>query len=140
MPSFSFATSMMRRGLETCAMQERVRMLSDYDQRHWSVAELCRRYGVSRDTFYEWRTRRDSGGPQWFMDRSHAPHCCPHRTDPALAESIVSLRRRFPHLGPRKLLALLQRRHPEGEWPAASTIGDILKQAGLIAPTKRRRR
>jgi transposase InsO family protein len=125
---------------ETCAMQERVRMLSDYDQGHWSVSELCRRYGVCRATFYEWRMRRQSGDPQWFTDRSHAPHRCPHRTEPALAESIVSLRRKFPHLGPRKLLVLLRRRHPEADWPAASTIGDILKQTGLIAPAKRRRR
>ena len=125
---------------ETCAMQERIRMLSDYDQGHWSVSELCRRFGVCRDTFYEWRKRRQSGDPQWFVDRSHAPHHCPHQTDPALAESIVSLRRKFPYLGPRKLLALLQRRHPEADWPAASTIGDVLKQAGLIAPVRRRRR
>jgi transposase InsO family protein len=115
-------------------------MLSDYDQGHWSVLELCRRYGVCRDTFYEWRGRRESGDPQWFMDHSHAPHHCPHRTEPALAEGIVSLRRKFPHLGPRKLLAVLQRDHPEADWPAASTIGDILKQAGLIAPVRRRRR
>ena len=95
---------------ETCAMQERVRMLSDYDQGHWSVLELCRRYGVCRDTFYEWRRRREGGDPQWFMDRSHAPHHCPHQTEEVVAESIVSLRRKFPHLGPRKLLALLSRR------------------------------
>ena len=30
------------------------------------------------------RKRRDSGDPHWFIDRSHAPHHCPHRTDPGL--------------------------------------------------------
>jgi transposase InsO family protein len=126
--------------LETCRMEERIRMLSDYETGNWNVSELCRRYGVCRDTFYDWRKRRDSGDPHWFIDRSHAPHHCPHRTDPGLVETIVSLRRRFPHLGPRKLLAMLERRHPENCWPAASTIGDILQQAGQIAPTKRRRK
>lgn len=121
-------------------MQERVRMLSDYESGNWSVSELCRRFGVCRDTFYAWRARRESGAPDWFADRSHAPQRCPQRTDPALVETIVSLRRRFPHLGPRKLLALLERRHPGSDWPAASSIGDILKQAGLITPVKRRRR
>ncbi|WP_249225537.1 integrase core domain-containing protein [Tardiphaga alba] len=115
-------------------------MLSDYASGNWSVTELCRRYGIGRDTFYEWRRRRDSGVGDWFVDRSHAPLQCPHRTDPARVESIVALRRRFPHLGPRKLLAILERRHPEQAWPAASTIGDLLKQAGLIAPVRRRRR
>ena len=47
--------------LETCRMEERVRMLSDYETGNWSVSELCGRYGVCRDTFYEWRRRRASG-------------------------------------------------------------------------------
>ena len=126
--------------LETCRMEECVGMLLEYASGNWSVTELCRRYGVSRDTFYEWRKRRDSGDAKWFADRSHAPLQCPHRTDRARVETIVALRRRFPHMGPRKLLALLERRHSGQEWPAASTIGDLLKQAGLITPQKRRRR
>ena len=126
--------------VETCRMEERVRMLSDHASGNWSVTELCRRYGVSRDTFYDWRARRDSGAEDWFLDRSHAPLRCPHRTDPMLTETIVALRRKFPHMGPRKLLALLERQHPGDAWPAASTIGDLLKQAGLVTPVKRRRR
>ncbi len=74
------------------------------------------------------------------MDHSHAPLHCSHATAAALKDEVVSLRRRFPHLGPRKLLVILGRRAPEVRWPAASTIGDILKEAGLIAPVKRRRR
>jgi transposase InsO family protein len=126
--------------LETCRMEERIRMLSDYETGNWSISDLCGRYGVCRDTFYEWRNRRRSGQRDWFMDRSHAPAHCPHKTDEAVVNAVVSLRRRFPHLGPRKLLAVLERRAPEREWPAASTIGDLLKRAGLITPTKRRRR
>ena len=125
---------------ETCRVEERVRMLSDYETGNWSVSDLCRRYGVCRDTFYEWRKRRESGGPNWFVDRSHAPLHCPHETAGTLADAIVSLRKRFPHLGPRKLLAILERQAPETCWPAASTMGGILKQAGLITPIKRRRR
>jgi transposase-like protein len=112
---------------ETCRMEERVRMLSDYDTGNWSVSDLCRRYGVCRDTFYEWRRRRQGGEQDWFLDRSHAPSHCPHETNQALADAIISLRRRFPHLGPRKLLVILGRQAPETCWPVASTIGDILK-------------
>lgn len=125
---------------ETCRMEERIRMLSDYETGNWSVSELCRRYGVCRDTFYEWRRRREGGRADWFMDRSHAPLHCPHATAAELRDAVISLRRRFPHLGPRKLLAMLKRRAPETCWPAASTIGDFLKRAGLIAPVRRRRR
>ena len=125
---------------ETCRMEERVRMLLDYETGNWSVTELCARYGVCRDTFYDWQKRREIGAGDWFVDRSHAPFHRPHETEASLKGEIVSLRRRFPHLGPRKLLRMLERRDPETCWPAASTIGGILKQAGLIAGGKRRRR
>ena len=92
----------------------------------------------SRDTFYEWRRRRDSGAEDWFVDSSHGPHHCPQRTVSALVATIVDLQRRFPHMGPRKLLAIL-RRKASGELVAsASTIGGLLKQAGPIAPVRRR--
>ena len=115
---------------ETCRMEERVGMLAEYDSGHWSVSELCRRRGVSRDTFYAWRARRASGEADWFCDRPHSTLSCPHRTDEGLEAEIVAVRRRFTHLGPRKLLAMLARRAPETDWSAASTIGDILKRAG----------
>jgi putative transposase len=124
---------------ETCRMEERVRMLADYDTGNWSVSDLCRRYGVCRDTFYEWRQRRERGAADWFVARSHAPLHCPHATDPALADAVIALRRRLPHFGPRKLLWKLKREAPATPWPAASTIGDILKQAGLVTPVKKPR-
>jgi transposase InsO family protein len=121
-------------------MEERIQMLSDYDTGNWSVTELCRRYGVCRDTFYEWRRRRESGDRRWFEDGSHAPQHCPHATADELKEVILRVRRQFEYMGPRKLLAKLRAEQPEVAWPAASTIGDILKRGGLITPVKRRRR
>jgi transposase-like protein len=125
---------------ETCRMEERARMLAGYDTGNWSVSELSRRNGVCRDTFYEWHRRRASGTSDWFTDRSHAPLHCPHETDAALKDAIVALRQRFPHLGPRKLLSKLKRQATEMGWPAASTVGAILRQAGLITAVKRRQR
>jgi transposase InsO family protein len=125
---------------ETCRMEQRIRMLSEYETRNWSVSELCRRYRICRDTFYEWRSRKAAGDPEWFKDRSHAPLHCPQTTAGAIAEKVIAARRRFPYLGPRKLLAVLEREAPEMAWPAASTIGELLKRAGLVAPIKRRRR
>lgn len=37
------------------------------------------------------------------------------------------------------MLAVLRRRRPDGPWPAASTVGDILRRAGLVRPRRRRR-
>ncbi len=112
----------------------------EHESGNWSVSELCRRHGVCRDTFYEWCKRKQSGDPEWFRIRSHAPLQCRQTTDKAIAAKVIAARRRFPYMGPRKLLAVLDREAPELAWPAASTIGSILKRAGLVAPVKRRRR
>ncbi len=124
---------------ETSRMEERIRMFLEYESGNWCVSELCRRHGISRDTFYEWRKRKLGGDAEWFKDRSHAPHQCRQTTDEAIAAKVIAARQRFPYLGPRKLLALLDRQAPEVEWPAASTIGAILKRAKLISAVKRRR-
>jgi transposase InsO family protein len=81
-------------------MEERIAMLGEDELGYWSVSELCRRHGVSRDTFYVWRARRASGDPDWFTDRSHATRTCPHRTSSDKEEAIIAARRQFPHLGP----------------------------------------
>jgi transposase InsO family protein len=41
--------------------------------------------------------------------------------------------------GPRKLKRVLERDQPGRAWPAASTIGEIVKRAGLVVPRKKRR-
>lgn len=125
---------------EICRVEQRVRMMADYDTGVFDVTELSARYGISRDVFYAWKARRESGAPEWFMDRSHAARTCPHRTSERLIREIVAIRRRFPHFGPKKVLAWLKRERPATAWPAASTIGDILTRAGLVQSKPRRRR
>lgn len=125
---------------ETCPVEERVALLAEYETGVFTVAELCRRYGISRETFYVWKRRRASGEPRWFEDRSHAVETCPHATSGWLADRIIAARRRFPHFGPKKIKARLEREAPEVAWPAASTIGDILNREGLVEARRHRRR
>lgn len=121
-------------------MERRVQMLLDWETGAFSVTELSRRYGVSRDTVYLWTLRRQGGTLDWFVDRSHAPLSRPHRMDDALVEPILAMKRRFPHFGPKKVKARLEVEQPRVTWPAASTIGAYLKAAGLVEPKTRRRR
>jgi transposase InsO family protein len=125
---------------ETCRVEERIALFGEYETGVFTVGELCRRHGISRETFYVWKRRRESGEPRWFEDRSHAVERCPHVTSGRLADRILAARRRFPHFGPKKIKAWLERERPEVDWPAASTIGDILKRAGLVEARRRRRR
>jgi transposase InsO family protein len=121
-------------------MEERVALFREYETGAFSVTELCARHGISRETFYVWKRRRESGEPRWFEERSHAVASCPHATAGRVADRIIATRQRFPHFGPKKIKAWLEHERPEADWPAASTIGDILKREGLVEARRRRRR
>lgn len=125
---------------ETCPMEERIALMRAYETGFFSVSDLCRRYEISRETFYFWKERFASGGERWFEERSHAAATCPHATPDWLAERVIAARRRFPYFGPKKIKAWLEREAGHVAWPAASTIGDILKRAGLVEPRRRPRR
>jgi transposase InsO family protein len=60
-------------------------------------------------------------------------------TAAAVQAAVVQLRRQQPTWGPKKLRAVLQRREPTQTWPAASTIGDLLRRTGLSQPQRRER-
>jgi transposase InsO family protein len=120
-------------------VEERIALFRDFDTGVFTASDLCRRYGVSRETFYVWKRRRESGEERWFEERSRAPGRSPQATPPDVAASILALRRRFPRFGPKKIRARLLLDAPDVAWPAASTIGDILKRAGLIDAKARRR-
>jgi transposase InsO family protein len=125
---------------ESSPVEERIALFREYETGAFSVTELCRRHGISRETFYVWKRRRGSGEPRWFEERSHAIRGCPHATASQLADRVIATRHRFPHFGPKKIKAWLEQDRPEIDWPAASTIGDILKREGLVEVRRRRRR
>lgn len=125
---------------ETCVMEERLKFLAAWVEGKESRSALCSRYGISRKTGYKWAARHAEEPGGGLSDRSHGPHRVPHRLAADLAELIVALRRAHPTWGPRKLRALLQRRHPGLAVPAASTIGDLLRREGLVERRRRRHR
>lgn len=125
---------------EISVVEQRIRMFQEYDTGAFSVTELCCRHGWSRETFYVWKRRRDSGEERWFEERSRAANTCPHKKPDAVAEAVIATRKRFPHFGPKKIRAWLARQAPETAWPAASTIGDMVRRHGLVEARPRRRR
>jgi transposase InsO family protein len=125
---------------ETCVMDERLAFVTDYLRGAMPMTALCTHYGISRKTGYKWAARFLEGGPPGLADRSRARHSQSARMASSVAEAILALRRSRPFWGPRKLRALLMRQAPETAWPAASTIGDLLRAHGLSQARRRRRR
>lgn len=101
-------------------------------------------WGVSRQTVHTWLARYEAAGLDGLVDRSHRPASCPHRMAASVEAAVLELRRARPWWGPRRLRHELARRHPGlvGEYGLASesAIYRLLVRAGLIEPTRRRRR
>ena len=125
---------------ETSIMEERARFVLEALEGWTSMSELCARYGVSRRVGYKWLARYREGGLGALEDRSRARRTQASRTPPEIVARIVALRKKHPTWGPRKLLARLQALEPDLPWPAASTVGEILRREGLVKGRRRRRR
>lgn len=119
------------------AMDARVQFVADYQRETWSMTELCRRYGISRQAGYETLARYHTHGAAGLAPQSRRPEHSPSATDDDIVKLITDLRGRHPSFGPKKLLRVLRKRHRRSDWPAASTVALILKREGLIAPRRR---
>jgi putative transposase len=124
---------------ESCLMDEKLRFIAEYLKGELPMTALCVGFGISRDTGYELVRRYRASGPSGLLPRSRAPHCHGMAMDDAIAAAIVARRRERPFWGPKKLRADLARRDPSIVWPAASTIGDLLRREGLSTSRRRRR-
>jgi len=84
-------------------MSERKRFVDLHLQGEHSIAELCRRFRISRKTGYKWLRRFFDGCE--LVDRSRRPLSSPHAVTRWLEDAIVASRRQRPHWGPKKLHA-----------------------------------
>jgi len=121
------------------AQMSRSRFVADFESCLYTMTELCERHGISRKTGYKWAERYGSQGAEGLKDRSRAPNHRPTQTPAEVADRLVELRRKHPTWGPRKLAAWLKKHEPGQAWPAASTIGGVLKREGLVMSSLRRR-
>ena len=125
---------------QTSTMDHKHLFITDYLTRSFSVSELCARFGISRPTGYKWIGRFLEQGHPGLEELSRRALSCPHRTAEELLEPLLELRRKHPTWGAKKLLGVLRRRRPETQWPARSTVSDLLKRHGLVEHKRTRRR
>jgi putative transposase len=124
----------------SCVMEERLKFVADCLSQEFSMAEVCRRYGVSRKTGYKWLERYHEGGLDGLKERSRAPKLHPNAVDLKTEAAVVAFKHTHMLWGPAKIGVKLRERHPGRSWPASSTIGDILDRHGLVIKRKKRNR
>ena len=123
---------------EVCVQEQRVRFIHEWQKQEDSMAELCRRYGISRRVGYKWLGRYKQDGIEGLQNRSREPKRHPNQTPAATEERILVLRAKHGRWGPTTLKAVLERKNATAKWPARSTIGDLLRRHGLSVPRRRR--
>ena len=124
--------------LKVVSMQElKLELLSEPTRTGESVAEVCRRHGIARASYYRYRSRYREQGVAGLEPRSRRPRASPAQIPTLLEAEICELRRRHPRWGARRIHAELERAGVDA--PAVSTIHQALRRNGLVAPGKPRR-
>jgi transposase InsO family protein len=119
-------------------MEERFRFIEEWRSQDWTMAELCRFYGVTRATGYKWVERYEAVGMDGLRDLSRSPRRHPNEVSEDIEEWVIALRGKHPSWGAPKIRARMERDHQLV--PAESTIGAILKRNGLTVARPRRPR
>ena len=118
---------------EVTRMSQRVEFVSLARKAESNLAEICRRFGISRRIGYKWLERYDLEGIAGLQDRSRRPQTSPKRTPDFMEEAVLAVRQEHATWGGRKIRARLQTLGWQ-DIPAASTITEILRRHGCIDP------
>ncbi len=119
----------------------RMHFVTDWQTGCWTMTELCADYQISRKTGYKWVERYETSGPAGLA-RSVAAPASQSAGDRCRAGRGAggACGQRHPRWGAKKLLAVARRRIAHAAWPSRSTVCDLLKARGLVAPRRRRDR
>jgi transposase InsO family protein len=126
--------------IQTEPEMERRKFVEAALRREESMRELCQRFGISRKTGYKMLARHAEQGLPGLKDGSRAPRSHPNQTEPEVEGAILRVRKAHPTWGSKKILWTLERERPDADWPARSTIDEILRRAGCVTPRGRRNR
>lgn len=124
---------------ERSTVEQRIRFLLAYESGTYQMAELCRRYGISRQCGYKWVGRYEQEGLEGLYDRSRAPECSPQQVKSDVVEAMLCERRRYGW-GGKKIMARLRDLEPSRPWPSAATADRYFKRYGLTQKRRRSRR
>jgi len=106
----------------------RLKLLHEASVMPRNVAQACRHFGLSRNTFYKWKARHRAHGEAGLLDRPRVPHRSPRATPREVVTKILYLRQRY-HFGPGRIAAYLRRFH--GLSVACSSVHRILIRHGM---------
>jgi transposase InsO family protein len=117
---------------ESSVVEERLRFVVIASRKEQRFSDLCREFGISRQTGYTWLRRYAAGGSSHMVDRSRRPVHSPNRTVAEVEQAVVELRRCRPDWGAPKLHDLLQKQTTAYPTIGVRTVHRILERHALI--------
>ena len=118
--------------------EQRFCFIEEYRREELSLSALCHSYGISRPTAYKWIERYEEQGLGGLQDQSRAPHHPARAMAEGVKELILAVKAKHAFWGARKIVAHLEAQSPQQDWPAASSVGELLKRHGLTVSRQRR--
>jgi len=114
-------------------MEQRLAFVVEWTKHGTSMAELCRSFGISRQTGYELVAEFQAHGVDGLKPRSRAPRHHPNAIPEQVCAAVLRAKLVHPSWGPKKLQPLVgEPQAIKDQWPVASTRGAILARAGLV--------
>ena len=124
--------------LRVVSMSElRLEVLLEPERTGDSIADVCRRREISRQSYYRFKRRYEAEGPEGLEPRSRRPFRSPGQIDVDLEVEICRLRKDHPRWGARRIRVELRRSGMDP--PAVSTIHRALRRNHLVADQARKR-
>ena len=101
----------------------------NYAARVKNISKVCRHFGISRQTFYIWKSRYEKDGDRGLVNHKPCPENPGLRVAPEIQEKIIHLRTTY-HLGPDHICWFIQRYHPQMK-VSESGVYRVLLRLGL---------
>jgi len=117
---------------EVNKVEQRRAFIRELEEGYRNFSELCREFGISRETGYKWRRRYEEGGFPGLNDRSSRPK---HFRDPVpgdVVADIIQVRIEHPGWGGTKIRKYMKYQGYSNTLPSGRTIDRLLKRVGLV--------
>ena len=108
-------------------IQHKLKVLN-HARQSGNTAKSCRYFGISRSTFYRWRSAYRKCGDKGLINKKPIPNTHPNRTPDAIVEKILYLRKKY-YLGPMRIMWYMARYH--NLKVSDATISRVLKRHGV---------
>lgn len=118
----------------------RKQLVELYREGDLTMTEICHKFGISRKTGYKWLKRYEDLSDLGLVNLSKAP-LVPNRIfSNEQVDTAISMKKKYPKWGPKKILVMLARAYPDQQWPSATRLYEIFKESNLVIKRRLRRK